>query len=256
MNTTRVQKLLETASRSSTPDNERLAAMNIFRGLVEQAGGVDRVIGGTPSANTPVYTPYSSHKKEIAKLEGDIETLRKQLRQRDETITKTTNLLRACEAEIESLKLRLPNKGTRKAVRSDGTMHYAEFANEARRRLVNADRNWQMMFEAQTGLSRSRFARFCQIGKVDRVEYIEALDRLTACSAPDRYTKAWTVAEVGRVRELTDAGESEKNIARILTGEFGRRITENMLKRLKHNSRNGQGVFRDPSYGPPIGNVR
>lgn len=255
MNSTRVQKLLETASRPTTPDHERLAAMNVFRGLADRAGGVDQVIGGgTVVPVTPTYTPYSAHKKEIAKLEEEISLLHEQLHQRDNTITQTSKLLRKREAEIESLKARLSSKPNVRP--PNGTMSYPDFANEARRRLVNADRNWQMMFEKQTGLKRSRFARFCQIGRVDREEYIEALDSLRACTPPDRYTKAWTKAEVNRVRALTDEGETEKNIARIVSDEFGRRITENMLKRLKHNSRNGQGVFRDPSYGPPIGKTR
>lgn len=38
----RLRKLLETASHTSTPDNERLAALNAFRRISDKSGGLDQ----------------------------------------------------------------------------------------------------------------------------------------------------------------------------------------------------------------------
>ena len=250
MSLSRAIKLLETAGRDSTPDNERLSAITIFYKLAEQKGGIEQLLNARVEL-VQQYVPYSEQKREIARLEGKVEELSRELRSSRAEVAQYVNLLDKRDREIETLKARA---GLRKV--SGSSMPYLEFAQEARSRLVNADRNWQMMFEEQTGLKRSRFARFCQIGKVDSPEYIRGLERLHPCDPPAARGAKWTVSEVQRVRDLSLKGETEKNIAKILSKEFGRRVTENMIKRLKHNSRNGQGVFRDASYGPPIGSAR
>ena len=162
-------------------------------------------------------------------------------------IQEITDAMQARIAELETQDEALPVS----------EMDYIRFASEAKRRLVNSDRNWQIVFERQTGLSRARFSRFSRMGKVDRRDYIKALAGLVAEQPGERaHRDVWTIEQVNRVRLLTQSGSTEASIAKILTRMTGRNITENVIKRLKLNSRQRQGVFRDDAFGGPIGTSR
>ena len=140
---------------------------------------------------------------------------------------------------------------------SGSEMEYAKFAREVKRRLVHADRNWQIVFEKQTGLSKARFPRFFRIGMVDRRDYIGALSKLSPVVPGERaHRDVWTVEQINRVRVLTQAGKTEVSIAKIMSRMTGRDISENVIKRLKLNSRLRKGVFQDDAFGGPIGNSR
>ncbi len=240
-------KLFETASRDSTPINERLVAMNKMRELSARHGGIESFFQGEAAsvAFTP-YQPYAGLRQEVSDLQTQIARL-------DGQVIDLLKTIRLREKEIETLKAR---STVNSEIAADGTMSYHDFAAEVRKRLVHADRNWQIAFEEQTGLKRSRFAKFNMLGRVTMPEYVKALDTLVAVTTRDRHSAPWSISEVNLVRKLTEDGLSERQIAEQLTQDLGRRITENMLKRLKHNSRQRRGEFRDAAYGPPIGSSR
>lgn len=70
----------------------------------------------------------------------------------------------------------------------------------------------------------------------------------------------WTATKVAQVRALVDQRKSEKEIAAILSKKWGIRVTDNNIKRLKHDSRcpriRTKRKWEENGWGPPIGKSR
>ncbi len=245
----RVIAILEMASRSDTSEKERLVSMNKFRMLADQAGGVDKLFATRAAPAIAEYVPYVHTSAKMAELERNNQSYLARI-----TVLETE--VERLRRENKNLNERLKRRFGDPKVTEDGTMSYNEFTREVMKRLVNADRRWQVVFAEQTGLSKPKFARFKHTKRVD-ADFVNALSKLKPVDPTERRERKWTRSEVERVRYLSEVAKwSEKNIAATLSDEFGERITDNMLKRLKLHSRDRTGVFRDGSFGPPIGKKR
>lgn len=243
--------LLETALRTTTNEGERNNALSLFRGIVDKAGGLEKMVASPVTQPTRAYVPYSQTKGEITRLEGEV-------RDRDariETLECEHARLTKENATLKAQNETLVAAG-RKSLRvsDDGTMPYNEWARIACGRL-GSYRNWQQAFEDQTGLPKGRIQTFRARGFVE-IDYVEAIHKLVPITPLTRYKEGWSLPEVRRLRQLVDAGHTEKDIAKLLTAELHRVITEGMIKRVKLDSRSRKGVFANPAFGPEIGKSR
>ncbi len=249
-----VVKMLEFASHPQTSEQEALVAVQKMRQLVDRLGGISRVFQSNTNhreASPPPFVPYSEQQKKIIALETQnaeqsalIVTLR-------EDVSRLVREASSLRQQVDALQFSGISK---MKVNRDGTMTYGEFSQQAGQRLATF-RDWQYRFEDQTGLPRHRFPGFRVKNEVS-AEYVAALSRLTAVVPIPKHKHRWTIEEVNRLRQMTQEGISEKVIAKTLTEEFGRIITENALKRMKLDSRNNKGVFANASYGTAIGKSR
>lgn len=245
----RVVKMLEMAGHPATSENEALIAIRAIRAEVTRSGGFKNLLQSSPRP-VQTYVPYSQQREEIISLK-DVIT------KRDAHISELEIEITRLRREVATWKSKAETKVKRfLRMNEDGSMSFQEFQLEVIRRLGggNVTRRWQIEFEEQTGLPRSKFPRFLDNDKVDDPRYVEAIHTLKKAGPIERNDRPWTKAEVQRLRYLTETSkESEKNIALILSEEFGRKITDNCLKRIKDNSRKRVGIFSDDSYGGPIG---
>ena len=247
----RAKKLLALALHSGTGEGEASAAMRMFRSEVDRLGGVDALFGTGSGGPKQPFIPMSKKMEMITELETIIRVKEEKI---DGLETEVTRLVQDNE------KLRLENEAlraaSRKAIRTDtdGRMTYEDFAKQATTRL-NDYQSWQINFQRQTGISRSKMALWRQRGWVDS-DAVDWLSKLKPAKVQARHMSGWTIQEVNRLRRLINIGKSEKEIAEKLSEEFGRLVTENNIKSLKTQSRQRTGVFKNEAYGPPIGKSR
>lgn len=250
---TRAFKLLKLATHPGTPDNERDAAFRAFRTEVQERGGLDQLLnGGSGQRPAPApYVPFNAKLQRIAELEAEVlkrDNFIDALEKNAERLIRENERLRNEKTSLEAAARR------NMKIENDGRMSYEAFAKQATTRL-NDYSSWQINFQRQTGIPRSKMAQWRSRGWVD-AEAVEALKTLKPVRVVSKYTSGWTIAEVNRLRRLLQQGKTEKETAELLSEEFGRLVTENTIKSLKTQSRNRTGVFRNEAYGPPIGQPR
>ena len=239
----RAIKLLELATHPATPEAEGLSALRRLRSMT-QGGTVSdlfREVSDSRSQPKP-FMSYGEKMETIHRLEDENSRLKGQVTALENRVSKLT-------IELQSLKM-TPMKPVRA-----GGMTYHAFAEEVKRRLQSHS-DWIVNFCKQTGFTDDEINLARDPAKRDptyRVpkKWVEALSSLRPVRL--RYMTDWTLAEVRRLRTLVEKeGKADDEVAPILSQEFGRIITIEMVTKVRSHSRNGKGVFADPVFGGPI----
>ncbi len=141
-----------------------------------------------------------------------------------------------------------------------GDVSYDEWAEAVALKLGSAQ-GWQMTIEEQTGkmgadklISRRDIQRWRKRGMVPDMA-VKILKEIEV-NEGDEPAIVWTATKVAQVRALVDQKMSEMKIATRLTERWGQRVTDNNIKRLKHDSRTKQRLWTERGWGPPMGQPR
>jgi hypothetical protein len=253
--------MLEMALRETTNPGERENALVAIRRAADSAGGMAeyiRSIVPARSATPQPFQTFSEARAEKMRLTEENITLTATVEQQKQEIVDLERDVARLTAEIATLLTKNKNMAAASSkkikVQEDGSMPYTEWAALVSTR-TGAYHRWQAVFEDQTGLPRSRIQFFRLRGWVD-ADYVTAIAELQPAPPPKRHKEKWSLPEVRRLRALIDEGKTEKEAAVILTDEFERIFTDNMIKRTKLDSRARTGVFTNPAFGPEIGQSR
>lgn len=259
--TRKVAKLVEIAGRDTTGDEEALNAIRLARKLAQEQGKeIADILGGTRSSGVSTTSlTYNQYQERMDQLESALQKAAASVSTLEKNLGKT--------AASYERKLALADQRVQKKLdgltatfkykpNNDGTVPYGQFVNMVKSRL-NMEKGWQRQVSLQLNISKSVINTYASKGKVpaDIADRARSLREERPEEKPSN--QRWTLAEVNRLRELdSDPSMTEELIARALTSEFGRTITDGSIKRMKLNSRLRQNVFKDASFGPPIGKNR
>ena len=141
-----------------------------------------------------------------------------------------------------------------------GEVSFADWA-EAVALKLGSSQAWQMAVEEQTlrmgvgkVISRRDIQRWKKRGQVPDLA-VQILQEIHVNEA-DEPPIVWSATKVSQVRSLVDRKMSEMNIATRLSERWGQRVTDNNIKRLKHDSRTKQRLWQERGWGLPMGAAR
>lgn len=141
-----------------------------------------------------------------------------------------------------------------------GEVSFGEWA-EAVALKLGSSQAWQMAVEEQTLrmgpgklISRRDIQRWRKRGLVPDLA-VQILKEIQVNEA-DEPPIVWTATKVAQVRYLVERKISEMSIATRLSERWGQRVTDNNIKRLKHDSRTKQRLWQERGWGLPMGAAR
>lgn len=148
----------------------------------------------------------------------------------------------------------------RPSIDVSGEVSYGDWADAVALKLGSAQ-GWQMTIEEQTAklgkekaISRRDIQRWRKRGNVPDIA-VSILKEIEVSEA-DEPPIIWNATKVAQVRALVEQRKSEMDIAKRLSDRWGQRVTDNNIKRLKHDSRTKQRLWQERGWGPPMGQPR
>jgi predicted RNase H-like nuclease (RuvC/YqgF family) len=145
------------------------------------------------------------------------------------------------QAEVNGLKAEVH---ALKEVVSDDARAYVNFADFARRAGQSYARKlWKSAFAFEAAITIKEMNAWETVGLAPAV-WLAKLDALTEEQRKPTARKPWTAKERARLQAILDQGHTDLATARILTGEFGRRIYESSITTQRRQ------LFRQEGWAP------
>lgn len=226
---------------------------------------------GSKAIDAAVAAKVRPLEAEITRLESLVRRTENALERMTERNNSLTSEVRQLKSDNTRLTRRLKETKARAgeavtvaeimpSVDVSGTVSYSEWADAVTRKLGSAN-SWQMTIEEQTRLmgkdkhiSRRDIQRWRKRGHVPDVA-VDILKELQVTEV-DEPQIVWTATKIAQVRALVEQKMSEMKIASRLSERWGQRVTDNNIKRLKHDSRTKLRLWQERGWGPPMGQPR
>lgn len=223
-----IKSMLALAIHPTTPHAEAWVAILKLLEWAEKRGiTLGNLVGGK-SVGTPIFDGI------ISVLLTQIAHLNGRLRGQEPLEVKITELtakLAARDAEIAKLR------SASTSVPDENVPCY-ELEEAAKALIVPGSRaSWKSAVAFELGESLAHIGAYVTLGKVPRA-HVDTIRQLTELKGPDR--TRWTPEQIWTVRELARQGQSPLDIARVVSGRFGRRTFESGITRLLTQIARGQ----------------